>query len=91
MAVFTSLAAFDAQQHALGVDIADLERNDFGSAQPGAVGGAERRLVLQTGGRLQQQHHFLGAQHRRQPARIAHDGEAAGQVRPVERHREKEP
>src|SRR5207245_2484757 len=40
------LAALDAQQHALGIDIADLERDNLRDAQPGAVGGGERRLVL---------------------------------------------
>ena len=42
------LAAFDAQQHALGIDIADLERDHFRDAQSGAVGDGERRLVLCT-------------------------------------------
>ena len=46
VAVLASLAALDAQQHALGIDIADLERDNFRDAQPGAVGGGERRLVL---------------------------------------------
>ena len=41
VAVLASLAALDAQQHALGIDIADLERDDFRDAQPGAVGGGE--------------------------------------------------
>jgi len=38
MAVLAALAALDAQQHALGIDIADLERDDFGNAKPGAAG-----------------------------------------------------
>jgi hypothetical protein len=36
LAVFTAFALLDPQQHALGVDIADLERDDLGDAQPGA-------------------------------------------------------
>ena len=66
------LPLLDPQQHALGVDVADLERDDFGDAQPGAVGGGERRLVLRPRRRLQQQRDLLDAQHRRQPARLAH-------------------
>src|SRR4029077_1911345 len=46
MAVLAALAALDAQQHALGIDIADLERDNLRGAQPGAVGGGEHRLVL---------------------------------------------
>jgi hypothetical protein len=36
MAIFAALALLDPQQHALGIDIADLERDDLGDAQPGA-------------------------------------------------------
>jgi len=100
--ILAPLAALDAQQHALGVDIADLEHDDFRDAQPGAPrvrllagprtgsGGGERRLVLRRCCRAQQQRHFLDAEHRRYPPRIRHNGEPARQVRPVERHREKE-
>ena len=41
VAIFAALAALDPQQHALGIDIADFERDDFGNAQPGAVCGGE--------------------------------------------------
>src|SRR5882672_12408668 len=44
VAVFASFALLNPQQHALGVDIADLERDLLGDAQPGAVGGSECRL-----------------------------------------------
>ena len=88
--VLAPLAALDAQQHALGIDIADLERDNFGDAQAGAVGGSERRLVLRRCCRAQQEGHFLDAEHRRYPPRIRHDGEPARQIRPVERHREEE-
>src|ERR1700731_3054335 len=36
VAVLAPLAVLDAQQHALGIDIADLERDNFRDAQPGA-------------------------------------------------------
>lgn len=67
-----------------------LERDHLGDAQPGAVGGGERRLVLRPRRRLEQKGHFLDAQHGRQPARFAHDGEPPGQVRPIQRHGEEE-
>src|SRR5579864_7066979 len=43
----------------LGVDVADLERDDFRDTQTGAVGGAERRPVLRSRSRLQQQRDLL--------------------------------
>src|SRR5439155_4025147 len=46
MAVLAPLAALDAQQHALGIDVPDLERDDFRGAYPGAVRGGECPLVL---------------------------------------------
>src|SRR6516165_12326233 len=46
LTILAALATLDAQQHALGINIADLERDNFRDAQPGAVGGGERRLVL---------------------------------------------
>jgi hypothetical protein len=88
--IFAPLAALDPQQHALGIDIADLERDDFGDAQPGAVCGGERRLVLRSRRRLEQQRDLLDAQHGRQPARLAHNRKPPGEVRPIERHREEE-
>src|SRR5207253_3632349 len=46
MAILAALALLDPQQHALGVDVADLERDDLGDAQSGAVGGSECSPVL---------------------------------------------
>jgi len=63
VAVLAALALFDPQQHALGVDIADLEGDHLGDAQPGAVGGGECRLVLRSRRRLKQQCDLLDAQH----------------------------
>ena len=69
--VLVALALIDPDQHAGAVDIADLERDDFGGAQSGAVGDAQRGLVLDVRGRCQQPGHFLGTQHDRQPPRLA--------------------
>jgi len=88
--IFAPLAALDPQQHPFGIDIADLERDDFGDAQPGAVCGGECRLVLRPWCRLQQKRDLLDAEHGRQPARLAHHREPPGKVRPIERHAEKE-
>ena len=90
VAVLVALAALDAQQHPLGIDIADLERNNLRDAQPGAVRGGERCLVLWRRCRLQQQRHLLDAEYRRYPPWVRHDGEPPCQIWPVERHREEE-
>src|SRR6202795_2946769 len=49
MTVLAALALLDPDQQALAVDIADLQRDHFGRAQPGTVGNAQRRLVLEAG------------------------------------------
>jgi hypothetical protein len=71
-------------------DIADLERDDLGDAQPGAIGGGECRLVLRPRRRLEQQRDLLDAQDRRQPSRLADHRKPPGKLRAVERHREQE-
>jgi hypothetical protein len=65
LAIFTALTLLDPQQHALGVDIADLERDDLGDAQPCAIGGSECRLVLRPRRRLEQQRDLLDTEHGR--------------------------
>jgi len=62
MAVLATLALLDPQQHTLGVDVADLEGDDFGDTQTGAIGGGECRLVLWPRRRLQQQGDLFDAQ-----------------------------
>jgi hypothetical protein len=85
-----SLAALDAQQHALGIDIVRFECHHFGDAQAGPIGRGERGLVLRSCCRLKQQRDLLNAEHRRQPLRLPHDAEPARQIRLVQRHRQKE-
>jgi len=72
------------------IDVADLEGGHLRDPQPGTIGGAEGRPVLRPGGRLEQPADLLDAEHGRQLARVAHNDEAARQVRPIERHREEE-
>jgi hypothetical protein len=90
VAILAALALLDPQQHAFGVDVADLERHHLGDTQPGAIGRGESRLVLRSRRRIEQQRDLLGAQHGRQLARLAHDRETPGQIRPLERHGEEE-
>ena len=58
-----ALALLDPDQHALAVDIVDLEVRDLGDAQARAIGDAERRLVLDARRGLEQPGGLLDAQH----------------------------
>src|SRR5207248_8109558 len=71
--VLAAFALLDADDHPLAVDVGDLERDHLSGAQAGAIGYAQRRLVLEPGCRIEQPRHFLGAQHHRQLARLVND------------------
>src|SRR3954453_18710694 len=47
VAVFAAFALLDANDHALAVDVSDLERDHLGGAQACAISHAQRRLVLE--------------------------------------------
>ena len=51
---------------------------------------ASAALYFGPGAACEQQRDLLDAQHHRQLARLAHDRETAGEIRPVERHGEEE-
>jgi hypothetical protein len=91
VAILPAFATFDPEQHALAIDVADLEGRDLGDAQARAISDRQRRLVLEAGRRVQQAGNLVGAQHRRQLAWVHHSDQPAREVGPVERVREKEP
>ena len=62
IAILLTLALLDAKDHALAVDVTDLEVNHFADPQAGAVGHRQGRPVLEVGHRLQQARHFLDTQ-----------------------------
>jgi hypothetical protein len=78
------LHIWSKNHHALGVNVGDLQRDNLHGPQTGPVGNAERRLVLGTGGRLQQAQHLLGREHARQLARLVDEYEMSRRLRPVE-------
>ena len=49
MAILAALAHLDTDQHALRIDVTDPQHDNLAAAQTGAVGDAERGLVLETG------------------------------------------
>jgi hypothetical protein len=81
----------DTQQHALAVDIRDLQPDHLGYAQAGPIGHAKRRLVFDARGGRQKSRHLLRAQNDRRPARLANQNQTPDQIVPFERDLEKEP
>jgi hypothetical protein len=65
VAVFAAFTLLDTQYHALTVDVADLQGNDFAGAQSCAIGYRQSRAVLEVPGRLDQAAHLLDAQNHR--------------------------
>jgi hypothetical protein len=65
-----TLAAFDTNEHPLAVDIADLERGDFGDPETRAIGDAQRGTMLNAGRGAEQPGDLIRAQHGRQLARV---------------------
>src|SRR5215510_4665289 len=78
-------------EHALAVDVADLERNHFASAQTRPIGHAQRRLVLEPRRRIEQPRYLLWTEHHRQLARLTDERRVLDDVVSLERDPEKEP
>jgi len=55
-------------QHALAVDIGDLEVGDLAGAQAGAIRRGQCRFVFECGGRFEQALHFIGTEYHGQLA-----------------------
>src|SRR5262250_2055187 len=87
MSILAAFAQLDTDQHPLGIDVADPQHDDLAAAQTGAVGDAERGLVLETGaGRgLDQPGDLLPSEHPWQLPRIVRAGELMGEVGAAER------
>ena len=91
VAVFAALALLDADDHALAVDVADLQRDHFGGAQTRPIGHAQRRLVFEPRYRIEQPRHLLRAEHHRQLAGLMDERRVLDDGRSLERDPEKEP
>jgi len=82
VAILAALAHLDTDQHALRIDVADPQHHHLGTAQTGAVGDAERGLVLETGaGRsFKQPSNLIRREHPRQLARIVRARQLMGEI-----------
>src|SRR6267378_4036245 len=89
--VLAAFALLHADDHPLAVDVGDLERDDFGGAQAGAVGHAQCRLVLEPRRGIEQPRHFLQTEHDRQLAGLMNECRVLDDVRAPERNPEEEP
>jgi hypothetical protein len=66
VAVGIALASADVQEHALGIDIANLEAQAFAQAQAAGVNGAEANAMIQGGDGGQKAAHLGGGEHNRE-------------------------
>src|ERR1700716_3783092 len=88
--VFAAFALFDADDHALAVDVADLERDHLGGAQACAISHTQRGLVFAARRRIQQPRHLLRAEHDRQFAGLVDERRVLDDVGAPERDPEEE-
>ena len=89
-AILAPLDLLDPQQHALAVNVADLQRRDLGDAQARTVGGTECSPVLRPWRRLQKARYLLGAQHDGDLPRLRDERQRLGDIDPVDRYAEEE-
>ena len=69
-AVLATLAVLDPDHHPPAVDVADLQADHLGGAQPRRIGRRQRGARLQAWHCLEKPHHLIGTQHHRQLARL---------------------
>src|SRR5258708_143709 len=89
--VFAALALLDANDHALAVNVANLERDHLGGAQTRAIGHAQRRLVLEPRRCIEETRHLLRTQHDRQLAGLMDERGVLDDGGSFERDPEEEP
>jgi len=91
VAVLTTLALLDADQHAGAVDVGDLERDHFAGAQTCPVGHAQRRPVLEARRCVMQAGHLLWTEDHRQLVGLVDERRVLDDVAAPERDPEQEP
>ena len=66
VAVVVAFAAADVQEHAVGINVADLQRKAFAQAQAAGVDGGQADAMIQGGHLGQDAAHLGGREHDRQ-------------------------
>jgi hypothetical protein len=91
VAVLAALALLDADQHPAAVDRPRLQPGDLAGAQACTVGRGQGGAVAQAGNRFEEAHDLVGAEHHRQPLRLARRDDALDRVAPPQRGAVEEP
>ncbi len=91
IAILSTLAAFDPDQHTFAIDVANLEHRYLRDTKACAIADRQGRLVLETGGRVEETGYFVPAQNDRELAPALHPHQLARQIRPVDRVGEEKP
>ncbi len=66
IAVTTAFAGADVQEHALGIDVGNLQIQTFAQAQAAGINGRQANAVIEAFDPLKDLAHFLGREHDRQ-------------------------
>ncbi len=74
IAIFAAFAFLHAHQHALGIDVAHLQRDGFRDAQSGSVAGHQSGAVLETGNAVEKLAYLFRAENNRQLVGPTHTG-----------------
>jgi hypothetical protein len=85
-----TLAAFDPNDHALAVDLADLETRHLGDAQPRRLGRRQGDPRPEARNSFEESDHFVAAENRWQLARLARVADPFGDGVQTKRHAVKE-
>ena len=91
IAIFAALALLYAYDHALAVDVGNLQRDYLGGAQTCPIGYAQRRLVFEPGRCIEEPRNLLRTQHYGELPRFVNERRVLDDVVSLERHPEKEP
>src|SRR5271167_659353 len=89
--ILLALALFDPDDHAVTVDVGELERYDLRGSQAGGISQAQERLVLDVYRRGEQPSDLFRAQNNGQAARLAGRDDLLGKIAALQRDLEEEP
>src|SRR6266571_5272245 len=89
--ILLALALFDPDDHAVTIDVGELERYDLRGSQAGGISQAQERLVLDVYCRGEQPTDLFPAQNNRQAARLAGRDQLLGKIVALQRDPEEEP
>ena len=90
IAILATFALHHADDHALAIDVTDLETSQLGASHARGVERHQQRSSKQRSGSIDQARDFLAAQHRRQSALVSRVRQELAELVSLERLDEKE-